>query len=361
VRKLRTLVPSPIRSALRRTPPYRRMMAERHRVARLEDLASFAEPLEANGIRGQLSDQTSEWAPFVRFAAPGHFYSPIPLLGELAADRSRIWVQPASLPGIDINAAGQRAVFERLVDALGGEDLPDEPTPERRYHARNVAFGVGDALVLQGMLRVHRPRRIVEIGSGYSSALMLDVLERDLPDTHVTFVEPYTELLRSLMRPGDDERSAIIEARAQDLDAGVVTELGAGDVLFVDSTHVVRPGSDVCRIVLDLLPRVAPGVIVHVHDMFWPFELPMPWVEEGRLWSECYLIRALLTDNPSWEILLFNDHLAHHQRELPTARLPRFLDNPGGSLWLRRVDAAAASAPADGDDREPGAQVDTTQ
>jgi hypothetical protein len=354
--RARHRVPEPIKSLVRRTPPYRRMLARRARVATLEDLASFAAPLEACGIRGQLSDQTEQWAPFVRFAAPGHFYSPIPRLAELAGDQDRIWTQPATIPGIDIDGAGQRRRFAELVDVLDGTVLPDAPTPDRRYHAHNVAFGMGDALILEGMLRQHRPNRIVEIGSGYSSALILDVAEHHLPDTTITFVEPFPGLLRSLIRPGDEERCTIVESRAQDLDPDVVTALVEHDVLFVDSTHVVRPGSDVCHIVLELLPRVAPGVIVHIHDMFWPFELPREWVEEGRLWSECYLVRALLTDNPGWEILLFNDYVGRHHRDLPTELLPRFLDNPGGSLWLRR--RAMPSAAADGDDGQTGGEVD---
>ena len=99
----------------------------------------------------------------------------------------------------------------------------------------------------------------------------------------------------------------------------------------------MRTGSDVCRIVLELLPEVAPGVVVHIHDMFWPFEMPRHWVEEGRQWAECYLVRAFLTDNPDWEILLMNDWVGVRERELLQQLLPRFLGNPGGSLWLRRV------------------------
>ena len=341
MRPLTSMIPAPVKSVLRRTPQYRHWAERRNHLARLEDLAGFAEPLEANGIRQRLSEQPEEWAAFLRFAGPGHFYSPIPRLDDLAADASRIWALPDAIPGIDINGEVQRRHVTRIAELLGGEDLPDEPQPDRRYFAHNVAYGIGDATMLHGMLRLYRPDRIVEIGSGHSSALMLDVLERHLPDTEVTFVEPYSDLLRSLMRPGDEQRSTILEARAQDLDVEVVRRLEADDVLFIDSTHVVRPGSDVVRIVLDLLPEVAPGVIVHIHDMFWPFELPRPWVEEGRLWAECYLVRAFLTNNPDWEILLFNDYLGRTERELLEEKLPRFLENTGGSLWLRRVASRA--------------------
>jgi hypothetical protein len=186
------------------------------------------------------------------------------------------------------------------------------------------------------VLLAHRPARVVEIGSGYSSALVLDVVHAQLHDTEVVFVEPYPELLHSLMVEGDGDRCRIVPQRVQDLPLDEIRRLEPDDVLFIDSTHVVRTGSDVCHLVLEVLPEVAPGVLVHFHDMFWPFELPRAWVEEGRQWAECYLLRAFLTDNPMWEIVLFNDYLATFDAPHLRARLPQFLGNPGGSLWLRR-------------------------
>jgi predicted O-methyltransferase YrrM len=322
---------------VRASPLHEPISAIRARRTRRVQLASLAATLESNGIADRLAEDIDQWAPFVRFAPPGHFYSPIPRLDALAADSSRVWTFPDAIPGIDHRPEGQRATIEQIADVLAGDDLPDHETPDRRYYAINPAYGIGDGTMLHGMLRLHRPRRIVEIGSGYSSALILDTIERHLPDTTVTFVEPYSELLRSLMRPGDEARSEILETRAQDLDPELVRNLAAGDILFIDSTHVVRTGSDVCRIVLELLPEVAPGVVVHIHDMFWPFELPRHWVEEGRQWAECYLVRAFLTGNSDWEILLMNDWIGVREGPLLQHRLPRFLGNPGGSLWLRRT------------------------
>ena len=99
----------------------------------------------------------------------------------------------------------------------------------------------------------------------------------------------------------------------------------------------MRTGSDVCRIVLELLPEVAPGVVVHIHDMFWPFEMPRPWVEEGRQWAECYLVRAFLTGNADWEILLMNDWVGRTRARAAAAAAAPVPREPGGSLWLRRV------------------------
>jgi predicted O-methyltransferase YrrM len=332
--------PEPVRRLVRSSSWYRDRVERRVREQHRDALAAFAAPLVDNGIGGQLSEDVAAWAPFLRFAGPGHFYSPIPRLDHLAADASRIWPEPPrELPGIAIDGEQMRNTFDRIADAIGSEVLPSQPTPERRYYSDNVAFGVGDATVLQGMLRIHRPSRIVEIGSGYSSALILDEMER-LPATTAVFVEPHSELLRSLMRDEDAARTVVVPCRAQDLHVEVIEELRDGDLLFIDSTHVVRTGSDVCRIVLDLLPVVANGVIVHVHDIFWPFEQPRAWVEEGRQWGETYLIRAFLTANEQWQIVMFNDWFQQHERDVIRRRLPQMLENPGGSLWLRRVGRA---------------------
>ena len=329
--------PEPVRRLVRSSSWYRHRVERREREQRRDALAAFAVPLEDNGIVGQLSEDVATWAPVLRFAGPGHFYSPIPRLDHLAMDAHRIWPEPpGEVPGIVIDGERMRTTFDRIADVIGSDVLVSRPTPERRYYSDNVAFGVGDATVLQGMLRIHRPTRIVEIGSGYSSALILDEMEH-LPATSAVFVEPHSALLRSLMRDEDAARAVVMPCRAQDLPVEVIEELRDGDLLFIDSTHVVRTGSDVLRIVFDLLPVVAPGVIVHVHDIFWPFELPRAWVEEGRQWAETYLIRAFLTANDEWEIIMFNDWFQRHERDLIRRRLPQVLGNPGGSLWLRRV------------------------
>ena len=129
----------------------------------------------------------------------------------------------------------------------------------------------------------------------------------------------------------------VLSVATQDVPLDVIAELGEGDVLFVDSTHVVRTGGDVNRIFFELLPALAPGVVVHLHDMFPGFEYPAEWVYEGRAWSELYLVRAFLQYNDAFEILLWPNLLAmldHHDivRRFPQAEL-----NIGGSLWLRKV------------------------
>ena len=106
-----------------------------------------------------------------------------------------------------------------------------------------------------------------------------------------------------------------------------------GDVLFIDSTHVVKPGSDVVWLFLHVLPRLAPGVVVHVHDIFWPFEYPPEWLAERRDWTESYLLHAFLAGNREWEILLFSSWLWARHPEL----VPSRLDGVPGNIWLRKL------------------------
>ncbi len=100
---------------------------------------------------------------------------------------------------------------------------------------------------------------------------------------------------------------------------------------------MVRPGSDVCRLLLDVLPTLRPGVLVHIHDIFWPFQIPQSWLDEGRMWGETYLLRAYLCENPRWQVRLWTNYLAIFHADFMREQVPRFLDNSGGSIWLERV------------------------
>jgi len=132
-------------------------------------------------------------------------------------------------------------------------------------------------------------------------------------------------------------RVRLLKCPVQQVSLSIFDALQAGDILFIDSTHVLRTGSDVCFELFEILPRLSSGVLVHFHDMFWPFEYPRTWVvDENRSWNELYGVRALLTDNDAWRVLLFNDYLARLERPMIEATYPQFLRNSGGALWLMR-------------------------
>jgi hypothetical protein len=118
--------------------------------------------------------------------------------------------------------------------------------------------------------------------------------------------------------------------------------LAADDVLFVDSSHVAKIGSDVCFILFEILPRLAPGVVVHFHDVFWPLEYPRSWaVEQLRGWNEIYFLRSFLMYNTSFEIMFFNSYFASRHEGLALQTCPDFMKNPGGGLWLRKTGSLA--------------------
>lgn len=271
---------------------------------------------------------------------PGHFYSPIPDLAEVRARHDFIFAQPTSLAGIDLRASAQLNLAHVLSTFAADQPFSDHPVEGLRYGFVNDFFSYGDGIVLHTMLRHLRPKRYVEIGSGWSSALALDTIDRFLPGaTRCTFIEPYPDRLKGLLRDTDSARSDIevLDVPLHEVGSEVFESLQPGDVLFIDSTHVSRVGSDVNQIFFDVLPILPPGVHVHIHDVFWPFEYPPAWVYDGRAWSENYLLRAYLTHNPRIQINWFSQFLAvFHQAEVAAA-LPLWQRNTGGSIWLQTV------------------------
>jgi predicted O-methyltransferase YrrM len=238
-----------------------------------------------------------------------------------------------------LREAQQLETLAKIGDAIEhAPPFPVDPSDAFRYHYVNSQYGYNDAIILHGMLRLLRPKRIIEIGSGFSSAVMLDTSERYLGgELSCTFIEPFTDRLESLLRPGDRERCRVYAAKVQDVDVVVFKSLGAGDILFIDSSHVVKYGSDLEHIFREVLPILAPGVHIHFHDVFYPFEYPVAWIELGHFWNECYMIRAFLANNYRYQIELFSDYLAHFHLDKIEAVSPLCLKNTGANLWLSKV------------------------
>jgi predicted O-methyltransferase YrrM len=314
--------------------------ASRREVAR--EFASSDEHLEGISSVGPLQDQCL--SPFLASARPGEPESPFPARGDVTTDYDRLALR--RLDGLDLSSERMLALlgeFRRYYDALPFRG--SEPGDCRFFYA-NGSFNHFDAVILYCVLRHFAPRHIVEVGSGWSSALMLDVRDRHLGhDTHLTFVDPDPTRLHQLLRADDVARCTIVERRVQDVDPALFEALGAGDVLFIDSSHVVRFGNDVVHLMACVLPRLAPGVLVHVHDIFWNFDYPREWLAAGRAYGEAYLVRAFLTFNPAFDVLLFNDYLARFHWDYLCEHLPLCTTpapgspfrNAGVSLWLRRT------------------------
>lgn len=272
--------------------------------------------------------------------APGHFYSPICSPAELKR-RYRdpaVNAAPAGVAGVDLGLEAQISLWESWRDILPAARQIDTADKSRRFVQPSDAYGVGDAIVYGCMLRHLKPQRLIEIGSGWSSALALDVFDSfSSAWPKVTFIDPYPALLRSLLKPSDLGAVEIIESGVQDIAPAYFDTLQRNDILFIDSTHIVKTGSDVVFELFDILPTLKPGVVVHFHDMFYPFEYPRRWaVELNYSWNELYVLRAFLTGNRDWDVLFFNDYFAKLERARVQRDAPEMLRNPGGGLWLQR-------------------------
>jgi predicted O-methyltransferase YrrM len=261
------------------------------------------------------------------YVPPGHFYSPQTARSDVARALSSTSL---AAPGVDLGEERQLALAAGLAQVLA------EPAPGPRYVAANSMFGPGDAAVYRVMLSALAPARILEIGSGYSTAVVLDEtgVNPALHDLRITCVEPYPQRLLGVMKETDLARLTLISQPVQDVDPALFDQLKADDVLFIDSTHVVKAGSDVVWLFLQMLPRLAAGVVVHVHDIFWPFEYPDAWLAERRDWTEAYLVNAFLAGNESWEILFFASWFWRCNPELVP---PGLASEQPGSIWLRKV------------------------
>lgn len=273
------------------------------------------------------------------FVPLGHFYSPLTDPAEVKRYLATIESAPIpeSLPGITISLDALSEMWHSLTPLFNSTNFSLTPARGFRYGLDNPSYSWGDGLLLNAMIRHWRPKKIIEIGNGWSSACILDTVEFYLRGPcQLTFIDPNQELFRSLV--GEAKLDACnLACNVQDVPVETFDELGSGDILFIDSTHILKTGSDVCHELFNILPRLKPGVLVHIHDIFWPFEYPRSWaVDENRSWNELYVIRAFLTDNIQWEVVFFNDFFGKIKIDLIKATYPDFLRNPGGALWLRR-------------------------
>lgn len=274
---------------------------------------------------------------------PGHFYSPIPDLDDVARHADKIYpTQETALrvPGVDLRLEAQHELLDRLEPLLDGVDFPATreaaASRGRRYFTDNDSYGSGDGIFLTLLLRYLTPDRLIELGSGYSTACTLDARDEWLPKLDVTLIEPYPDTLGTVMRTADWSSVRHLKVGTQDADLATFEELGAGDILFIDSTHVAKTGSDVTWIFGEVLPRLAPGVWIHIHDIFPRFEYPPAWVEQGRGWTEAYLLRAFLAFNSEFQIELWPNLLRALEPDQMLARFPQLLNNGGGAIWLSR-------------------------
>lgn len=315
-----------------------------------------APPARRASVRDRAKEASKRLIPQVnriteRFGVrvqPVHYYSEVPDRRALRADRG--WARPYDIAGQHPDLDDQLAWLEKACAPYVGEvaglgewqDLGSD---------RGPGYGPIESQILHAVVRSLAPARILEVGSGVSTVISQRAAARNAAEgrrsSRITCIEPFPRpALRAL--PGVE----VVAQRCQDADLALFDTLGPGDLLFIDSTHAVRTGSELARLYLEILPRLAPGVIVHVHDVYLPY-LHAPDVLDGVFdWQETTLLAALLTDNPRLRVLaccsqLHTDRPDDLARVLPDYR-PRPMsdglyagDEAGGhfpsSLWLTRA------------------------
>jgi hypothetical protein len=275
----------------------------------------------------------------ITWVPPGHYYSPIPSLEEIKLKEKEIFDKiPRNLPGINLNESEQLKLFRHFRQYYQEIPFESHQKPGFRYFFENPAYSYSDAICLYCMIRYAQPKKIIEVGSGYSSCVTLDVNEFFFEEKiSCTFIEPYPELLLSLMKDSDQGKVEIVSSKLQDVELDKFSELSAGDILFIDSTHVSKANSDVNYILFEILPYISSGVYIHFHDIFYPFEYPKAWIYEGRSWNEDYILRAFLSYNDSFKIVFFNTFLGNFYADMFISEMPLCMKNLGGSIWIQKI------------------------
>ena len=296
------------------------------------------------GIKITLKNLKNELSQFDyarKFRMPGHYYSPIPTEKD---SEEYMKNKEKDVPNtINLNYNKQLELlhnFEKIYDEkcfANNENELNIIKGNSRFHHNNVMFNYSDAFGLNCFFRTFKPKNIIEIGCGFSSAVMLDTKDMYLKDEDInfTYIEPNPERLLRLVK--EDDHINLIQKRLQDVDPNtIINNLNKGDLLFIDSTHVMKYNSDVLYIFNKILPNIKSGVYVHFHDIFYPFEYPDKWVQEGRFWNEAFLLKQFLSYNNEWEIKLWISMLYNKNPELIKEKFPLLEKRISGSIYLEK-------------------------
>ncbi len=277
------------------------------------------------------------WDKIGLTAVPFHYSQPIFNPDKLDP---KLFSRAGALPGIEWNEQQQLALLSefRYQEELAGVPVAAPAKDTLEFFHANPSYGPADAEMLYNMVRHFKPARVVEIGSGYSTRMLKKALDANreggIASKHIC-IEPYEmPWLESL---GVDE---VIRAKVEDVDIEIFRELKENDILFIDSSHVLRMGGDVFVEYLQILPVLQKGVIIHVHDIFLPYDYPRNWVvDKRRFWTEQYLLQAFLAFNTSFRILAAVNYLALHHPDKLAEVCPVFAQQRSdhGSFWMQRV------------------------
>lgn len=270
------------------------------------------------------------------YVPPGHFYSPIVDINTIERNDNQIWKDSKEIKGIELNLIEQKSLAKSFQDYYA--EIPFKSTKQSnlRYYFDNSYYSYSDALVLYFFIRHFNPKKIIEVGSGFSSAVMLDTRDKFNLTNEISFIEPYPERLNSLLTKEDYSSVKIHESFVQNVSIQEFKKLQKGDILLIDSTHISKTGSDVNHILFHILPELNAGVLIHFHDVFTGFEYPESWILQGRSWNEDYILKAFLMNNSEYKIKFFTHHLHQHHKDV-FKEMPLLYKNHGANIWLEKI------------------------
>lgn len=286
-------------------------------------------------LEQQLSSRNREklWVP------AGHFYSPLvdpaDTLVRKAIETEAYPETPPEDFGIDEKL--MFSSFDAITEFYRNQPFPQDKSAGFHYYYGNANFPLFDAIALLAFMARLRPRRLIEIGSGFSSCAAIDINERYLGSSaRLTFIDPHPELALQLIGETSPWAQHFHRSKLQDAALEQFQELDPNDILFIDSSHVAKTGSDVLDYLFRIFPALRPGVLVHIHDIFYPFEYPGDWINgENRSWNEAYFLRAWLQGGGRMQVLFWSDWFYKCRRTLLAERMPLCVEHRGGSLWLQ--------------------------
>jgi len=250
------------------------------------------------------------------------------------------WDEPRYAAGLSINDTAMLNLLERVGDAFRNDydKLPryrEESSSEHSFHLNNSWFESVDAEVLYGMIRLHKPARIIEVGSGNSTKLMWKAISDGGLETHVTSIDPQPRI--PIVHQSHEHIAARVETLAV---TQIADQLNTGDILFIDSSHVVSSAGDIPYLFLEVLAHLKLGVLVHIHDIFIPFDYPELFIIDRQWkWTEQYLVHAFLAHNTAYEILWLARYMWEYHRPAVELRIPSSssLQITPSSLWIKRT------------------------
>src|SRR5258706_809539 len=265
---------------------------------------------------------------------PMSYYWPIP--PELP---DSYWGQQSACIGVDFREASQLELAHHVFSQYAPEfDFPLQPTPvAHEFWLDNPFFSQFDPPVYYALLRHFKPRRIIEVGAGMSTRLAAHAINRSGNNAALIAIEPHPD---SVLQKGFPGLTKLIEKPVQEVEFALCESLNEGDVLFIDSSHVVVTGGDVTFLFLEVIPRLKPGVLIHIHDILLPGEYAK-WhiVDNNWFWNEQYLLHAFLAFNPSFEVVFSNSYLGSHYPQLLRSIFPNAFPKDaeaGVSFWMRK-------------------------